>query len=413
MKYGCIGEHLGHSFSKEIHALFADYDYDLVELAPESLGAFLEKRDFCALNVTIPYKKDVIPYLDVTDSDALEIGAVNTIVNRGGKLFGYNTDVYGMTELIKATGLDLAGGKVAILGTGGTSRTAESVAKRLGAKKIRRVSRTGKDGAITYDELYSVFSDAEFLINTTPCGMFPRGGEIPAELDRLPSLRGVIDAVYNPLRTLLVLEAKKRGIPASGGLKMLVAQAIRASEHFLCTKYPPELTDKVYKKILAGKENIVLTGMPGSGKSTAGKLLAEMLSRPFIDTDELIVRKTGKTIPEIFGALGEEGFRKIESDVIEKEVMPLSSAVIATGGGAVLRKENITALRQNGRIYFLDRPLSELVPTGDRPLARCPEDLEKRYFERHDIYLRTSDCRIDTSGGEEKTAERIRKEANL
>ncbi|MBR6603938.1 MAG: shikimate dehydrogenase [Clostridia bacterium] len=410
MKYGCIGEHLGHSFSKEIHNALAPYEYEICEVERNHLDIFLEKHDFLAINVTIPYKEMVIPHLYYVSDTAKEIGAVNTIVNRDGKLYGYNTDHFGMSALIKRMGLELSGKKVAVLGSGGTSKTACAVAKDMGASEIIKVSRSVREGACTYEELYLNHENTEIIINTTPCGMYPNPHEMPIDLDRLPCVKGVVDAVYNPLRTLLVSEAKKRGICAEGGLFMLVAQAVRASEIFIDTKYSEKDTEKVYKKVLSEKENIVLCGMPGSGKSTVGALLAKELGKPFIDTDSLIVEQTGTEISEIFAHQGEKVFRDIEEEIIREKVLSISGAVIATGGGAILRENNVRALKQNGKLYFLDRPLMDLMPTDDRPLASTAEDIKKRYDERYELYKTVSDIRIDCDNLPEKIAEEIIKE---
>ena len=405
MIYGCIGEHLGHSFSREIHGKLADYPYALMEIAPENLGAFMTERPFSAINVTIPYKTAVIPYLAEIDGQAAAIGAVNTIVNRGGKLQGYNTDFYGMTALIEKAGVAVSGKKTLILGTGGTSLTAAAVAKALGAREILKVSRTGKDGAVTYEEAYARHADAEILINTTPCGMFPRGG-LPIAPERFPHLSGVIDAVYNPLRTELIRRARALGVPAAGGLYMLVMQAVRAYEIFTGQKCPSDKAEAVYREIAASKENIVLIGMPGSGKSTVGKLLAARLGRPFIDTDKRIVEKTGKEIPLIFEEVGEPGFRDIESEVI-REVSTETGAIIATGGGAILRAENVDALRANGRLYFRDRPLENLKATASRPLSSTREALTALYEARLPLYKAAADETISDTASAEDAAQRI------
>jgi len=406
MKYGCIGEHLKHSFSKEIHNTLADYKYELYEVARDNLCKFLQERDFLAINVTIPYKEAVIPHLYFIDEFAREIGAVNTVVNRNGKLYGYNTDFYGMSTLFSHSGIDARGKKVVILGTGGTSKTACAVAHSLGAREIIRVSRTKKESSIDYTELYERHTDADIIVNTTPAGMFPNIFDAPVQIHRFPSLSGVIDAVYNPLRTPLISAARERGIPAEGGLYMLVAQAVRASEIFIDTKYPAETLDKTFLKIRGEKENIVLIGMPASGKSTVGRILAQKLGRRFVDTDELIVEKTGKAIPDIFAESGECEFRDIESGVI-REVSALTSTVISTGGGAILRQENIRALRENGRINFIDRPLEKLIPTSDRPLSSDRASIEKRYNERYDIYNGSADKIIDANCAPDEVANRI------
>lgn len=393
-KYGCIGEHLKHSFSKEIHNALADYEYSIIEIAKDELGDFMKNMTHAAINVTIPYKELVIPYLDKIDSHASAIGAVNTVVKKDGKLYGYNTDFYGMTELLNHAKIDPSNKKVVILGTGGTSKTAEAVVTALGARVIYKVSRRSTSDAITYDKLYKEHTDAEIIINTTPVGMFPNTEDTPIDISEFKNLSGVIDAIYNPLSSSLILEAKKRKIPAEGGLYMLVAQAVRASEIFLDKKYPTTTLENIYKKILLEKKNIVLTGMPGSGKSTVGKIIAKKLKRDFIDTDEVIEKSYGKKISEIFSEIGESGFRAIESEAI-REVSKSCSLVIASGGGAVLKEENIKSFSKNGKIFFIDRPLNALIPTADRPLSSSKESIEKRYNERYEIYKRTADVHID------------------
>lgn len=396
MKYGCIGEHLKHSFSKEIHGALADYEYEIREIEREALGEFATSRDFLAINVTIPYKEEIMPYLYEIDDKARAIGAVNTVVNRDGRLYGYNTDFFGMTSLIRHAGVTIEGKKVIILGTGGTSKTSLAVSRALGAREIVRASRTAREDAVAYSEVYERHLDAEVIINTTPVGMFPSIFDSPIDISKFERLEGVIDAVYNPLRTELILSAKERGIAAEGGLYMLVAQGVRASEIFLDTVYPAESLEQVFNKIRREKENIVLIGMPASGKSTVGALLAEAYGRELIDTDALIAKKAGKPIPEIFAEDGEAAFRDLESEVI-REVARDTCKIIATGGGAVLRESNVRELRKNGRIYFIDRPLESLIPTDDRPLSSTREAIEKRYSERYEIYCAAADERIDAS----------------
>lgn len=397
MIYGCIGEHLKHSFSKEIHNCLADYEYELCEIPKDCLDAFMKHHDFKAINVTIPYKEAVIPYLDCVDKAAKEIGAVNTVVNKNGKLYGYNTDFYGMRMLISHAGIDLQNKKVAVLGTGGTSKTARAVANSLSAREIVTVSRTKSTDTVTYEELYKNHQDLDVIINTTPLGMFPNNFTKPIDITNFPKLSGVIDAVYNPLKTALILDAQKHGIKAEGGLYMLVAQAVLASEIFLDKKYDKEKLDEVFEKIERQKENIILVGMPSSGKSTIGKEIAKRLGRAFYDTDELIAQKSAMTIPNIITSLGEEKFRELESDVVN-EISKATGIIIATGGGVVLKDENIRVLSQNGRIYFLDRPLELLLPTKDRPLTSTKEALIKKYNERYGIYEKAADVKIDASG---------------
>ena len=398
LKYGLIGEKLGHSFSAEIHGRIGrydrpesgGYDYCLAEISSGELDSFIRSRDFLGINVTIPYKQDVIPYLDEIDETAEKIGAVNTIVNRGGKLFGYNTDFGGMRSLIRKNNFELRGKKVLILGSGGTSKTAYAVARSLEASEIICVSRSGRNGAVTYDEMYSVHSDAEIIINTTPCGMFPNTEGIPVNLECFSKLSGVVDVIFNPLATKLVRRARELGIPACGGLYMLVVQAVLAYGHFFGREYNSALADRIYSELFSEKQNIVLIGMPGCGKTTIGKLIAQSCGKTFVDTDSMITGKTGMTVNDIFKKYGENEFRKLESEAV-REASEKVGQVIATGGGAVLRSENVDALRMNGRIYFLDRPVDMLVPTQDRPLACSAEAIRKRYEERLPIYLSAAD----------------------
>ena len=411
MEYGLIGEKLSHSYSPELHAAFADYDYQLRELAFEDVHAFFQKKDFMGLNVTIPYKTHVLSYLYDVEDKALAIGAVNTIVNRKGKLYGYNTDFFGLTELIHRVGVPLAGKTVLVLGSGGTSCTACAVAIAEGAKEVQVVGRTARRVIITYEDAYERFSHADYIINTTPVGMYPNEGATPIDLSRFPNLAGVVDAIYNPLRTELVLAAQERGIPAEGGLYMLVAQAAEASRLFTGKPVSPEKIEAVYQAMLREKENIYLVGMPGSGKSTVGKLLAEELDRPFFDTDQEILCQSGaKDIPTIFATEGETAFRDMESRAVATLASGVRGAVIATGGGAILRAENVRAMHRSGRVYFLDRPLADILPTADRPLSSDREALEKRYKERYHIYCAAAHVRIPVCGDATAAAEAVGKD---
>ena len=393
MKYGLIAQKLSHSFSKEIHGKLFDYPYELREIAADQLEDFMRRREFNAINVTIPYKETVIPYLDEISETAARIGAVNTIVNRNGKLFGDNTDFLGMVALIRQAGIVIEGKKVLVLGSGGTSKTAAAVARHLGCKEVYRVSRSGRDGCITYEQAAQNHKDAEILINTTPCGMYPNIHQSPVDIEDYPQLQGVVDAIYNPLRTKLVCDALNKGIAAVGGLYMLVAQAVYAAEKFVAQSVPEEKLKEVFGQMMAQKQNIVLIGMPGCGKSTVGKELARLLNADFIDTDAEIVNKDGRPIPEIFSEEGEQGFRDLETEAI-RNIAVRQHAVIATGGGAILRQENVRLLQQNGRVYFIDRPLEALETTSDRPLSCNRQDLERRYQERYDIYLASCHKRI-------------------
>lgn len=412
MEYGCIGRKLSHSFSKIIHNELCDYDYKLVELEPDELDKFMTDKQFRAINVTIPYKQDVIPYLDFIDDMAKSIGAVNTIVNRDGFLYGYNTDFSGMKALLLRNGIDPKDKKVMILGSGGTSKTAYAVATDMGAKSVYRVSRNGNDGAITYDEMYKNHTDAGVIINTTPCGMYPNIGTAAADISRFPSLTGVADAVYNPLRAEIICEALERGISAAGGLYMLVAQAVFAAEHFTGRRFDTTDIDRVYKKIMSQKQNIVLIGMPACGKSTLGKEVAKKLGLEFVDTDTMITDREKVTIPEIFARGGESEFRRIESEMV-LEAAITGGKVIATGGGAVLNPRNVRILRQNGILIFLNRPLELIPATDDRPLSNDREKLQKLYETRLPVYRAAADAEVSITGTIAENTDRIIKECRL
>ena len=407
MRYGLLGEKLGHSFSKEIHEKLGRYRYELIEVPPEKLDAFMRERAFDGLNVTIPYKQAVIPYLDALSERARAIGAVNTIVNREGRLCGDNTDFAGLEALIGRMGLSLRGRTVLICGTGGTSKTAAAVAEALHAGEIVRLSRGAKDGAITYEEAYEKYAGAEILINTTPRGMFPDVTGVSVDLGRFPGLQGVVDVIYNPLTTRLVREARTQKIPAENGLYMLVAQAVGAAAVFLDEQFGAETVERVYREILFEKRNLVLTGMPGSGKSTIGTLLAARLGRELADTDAEIVKRAGTPITEIFRTKGEAAFRNLESEVIRELSLTGDGKIIATGGGAVLRRENVEALKMNGALVFLDRRVEDLIPTDDRPLSDDAEKMRALYQTRYPIYTKTADLTLPVRGTPEDTVNKL------
>ena len=356
--------------------------------------------------MTIPYKQAVIELLDYVDEAALDIGAVNTIVNRDGRLYGYNTDYLGMRELILNNGMDLQDATVLILGSGGTSKTAYKVAESLGAKEIIKVSRHPKNGEITYEEAYRDYSYADAIINTTPCGMYPETNGCPIDISRFTNLRAVVDAIYNPLNTRLVLSARQRGIKASGGLYMLVAQAVKASELFFDTTYDPAVLDNIFRSMEGQKKNIVLIGMPGCGKSTIGIALRDRLNREFIDSDAEIVKRAGREIPQIFSEYGEEYFRKLESEVIF-DLSKRTGIIIATGGGAVINNKNVEELKKNGELIWLNRPIEGIVPTDDRPLSNDRDKLIKLFAVREPIYRAAADREIDACDSIEGIVERI------
>ena len=408
MKYGLIGEKLGHSFSKPIHEKIAGYTYEIKEIARGDLDAFMKAKEFCGINVTIPYKADVIPYLDYIDPVAEKIGAVNTIVNKDGKLYGYNTDFGGLKMLIEKCGFDYEGKKVIIAGTGGTSKTANAVAHALGAATVLHVGRPEDAGyeGVNYENVYTLHGDADYIINTTPLGMYPNCDAYSLEVSKFNNLKGLTDVVYNPLRTRLSQKAEECGVKSACGLYMLVCQAVLACEKFTGKEFNTEkVATEIFAEIVSEKQNIVLIGMPGSGKSTIGKALSEKTGKTFIDTDDMIVSEYG-VISDIFKEKGEEYFRDIETQKV-KQAAKMNGMIIATGGGAVLKKENVDALRQNGIIVFLNRPIEDIVPTDDRPLSSDLASLKKRFEERYDIYLSSCDKEIFVDGVVENSVSKI------
>ena len=384
LKVALLGRKLSHSFSPQIHALLADYEYRLQELEPEEVGEFLQKGEFDALNVTIPYKKAVMPYLAEISEQARKIGSVNTITRTESGLRGDNTDYYGFSYMLTESGIDVAGKKCLVLGSGGASVTTQAVLADLGAVPVV-ISRSGENN---YDNL-DRHADASVIVNTTPVGMYPKNGVSPIDLTLFPHLSGVVDMIYNPRRTTLILQAKDRGIPAVSGLSMLVAQAKRANEHFFGRPLPDSITADVILKTRRQMENVILIGMPGCGKSTAGKRLAERLGFAFADTDEEIVRMTGRTPAAIIEADGEDAFRKIEHDAA-CALGKRSSTVIATGGGIVTRAENRDPLRQNGTVIYLSRPLDKLA-TESRPLT-ARSGVEALFEKRRPLYEAWADA---------------------
>ena len=406
MEYGLIGAKLGHSYSPEIYKIMVGFNYILNEIKEEDIKAFLDKKDFKGINVTIPYKQTVLPFVDYIDDAVKEIGACNTIVNRDGKLCVYNTDAPGFEALVLRSGVQIKDQKVAILGAGGASKPAQYILKKMGAKEILVTDMRDIPGCIKNDDLPN---DIDVLVNTTPCGMYPKNDTIAIDISRFPNLKGVIDIVYNPLKTPLVLEAEKRGIPAEAGLYMLVAQAYHAAQIYLGKELDYSLIEKTFQMLRDDKKNIVLIGMPTSGKTTVGKELAKSFNKQFVDIDEEIVKKIGMEISEFFKLNGEKAFRDIEEEVIA-EVSKHPSQIIATGGGSILREKNVDHLRQNGVLYFLDRPLEKLITTSSRPLSSDREALKKRFEERYDIYCKVADVRIDASGTVEDSVNAILKE---
>ena len=403
-RYGLIGEKLGHSFSKLIHEQLADYTYDLIELSPAQLDTFFAARKFAAVNVTIPYKEAVIPLLDEVDEKARAIGAVNTVVNRGGRLFGYNTDYDGLDYLLHRHGILLGDRVVMILGTGGTSKTCTALARAKGAKEILHVSRSGKGGALTYHEA-ALRRDVQVLLNTTPCGMYPDNEGMPLDPSLFPRLEAAADVVYNPLQTNFVLRAQDLGLRAAGGLEMLVAQAKSAVELFLDHPIEDDEIDQVYRSLRAQRSNCVLIAMPGAGKTTVGRRAAALLGKKFVDCDDEILAAEGRSPSEIIQQDGEEAFRVIESRVISA-LCKEGGQLIATGGGVVTRPENMLRLRQNGVILFIDRDLA-LLATEGRPLSGSFDALRQRYLERYPLYNQYCDLKLDNDETIEIAAKRV------
>ena len=396
MKCGLLGRKLGHSYSPQIHSQLAKYSYRLFEKEPEELEDFLKNGDFSGLNVTVPYKKVVIPYLDSLSPVAQQLGAVNTIVRKtDGSLIGHNTDYFGFASMVGRSSLDVRGKKCLVLGSGGASNTATAVLAELGAKVII-ISRTGENN---YDNLY-LHKDAAVIVNTTPVGMYPNTGVSPIDLELFPNLEGVLDVVYNPARTKLLLDAQARGLTAMNGLWMLVAQAKESAEWFCGQSIPDARIEEIYRKLKSQMENIVLIGMPGCGKSTIGT----MLGRTMIDADTEIVSLAGKPIPEIFAQFGEEGFRDYETKVLEA-LGKQSGLTIATGGGCVTKDRNYPLLHQNGTIFWLKRDIEKL-PTDGRPLSQATK-LEEMYRVRKPMYEKFADHVIDNNGNPADTVKQI------
>ena len=392
LKCGLLGEKLGHSYSPQIHSMLADYEYKLFEKSPEELEDFLKSGEFDGLNVTIPYKKSVMPYCAELSPTAAQIGSVNTIVRRSdGSLYGDNTDAFGFENLIVHNGIEVKSKKALVLGTGGASVTAQAVLKNLGASKVVVISRRGEDN---YENI-AKHADAEIIANTTPVGMYPNNGKAAVDLTQFPKLSGVLDVVYNPARTALLLQAEKLCIPCAGGLYMLVSQAKRSCELFTGKSIPDSEIDRIERVLSHQMQNIVIIGMPGSGKTAVSTMLAERLGRKIFDTDTIVSEKAGMTIPEIFAAQGEAGFRKLETEATA-EVGKLSGNIISTGGGVVTVADNYELLHQNGVIVWIERDTNKLARDG-RPIS-LSSDLNELYAARLPLYERFADIKADNNG---------------
>lgn len=400
MRCGLLGRTLGHSYSPQIHSDLGDYSYELFEKEPEELENFLKNGDYTGLNVTIPYKKTVLPFLDELSPTAKKMGCVNTIVRReDGSLYGHNSDFFGFQSLVRHSGIAVAGKKALVLGSGGASNTAVKALEELGAVPVV-ISRSGENN---YQNLW-LHKDASIIVNTTPVGMYPNTGAAPLDLSRFPHLEGVLDVIYNPARTQLLLDAERLGIPNENGLWMLVAQAEESAEYFTGKTLDDAIIETIYRKLCAQMQNIVLIGMPGCGKSTIGAVLAKKLNRVLVDADERIVSLAGKSIPEIFAQDGETVFRSWETKALEENGKQ-SGYVLATGGGCVTRQENYPLLHQNGAIVYLRRDIS-LLPKDGRPLSQ-KNSLDAMYQIRRSLYEAFADFTVDNNGTPEDTVKAI------
>ena len=401
MQCGLLGRKLGHSYSPQIHGLLGSYNYKLFEKEPEEVGDFLKNGNFTGLNVTIPYKKDVIPYLSQLSPAAKRLGAVNTIVRRqDGSLIGHNTDYFGFRYLVERSGLTVRGKKVLVLGSGGASNTAVAVLQELGAQVVI-ISRSGENN---YHNLH-LHHDASVIVNTTPVGMYPNTGISPIDLNLFPQLEGVLDAIYNPARTQILLDAEKQGLVAMNGLWMLVAQAKESAEWFTGSAIDQDKIPEIHACLRRQMENIILIGMPGCGKSTIGRLLAQRTGKKFVDADEALEARLGRKITDIIPQDGETVFRQMESDTLA-ELGKQSGLVIATGGGCVTRERNYPLLHQNGTILWLTRQLHKL-PTEGRPLSQ-PGKLQEMFAQRQSLYRQFADAEISNDGPVEETLTAIR-----
>lgn len=410
MEYGLIGGTLGHSYSKLIHEQLCDYSYQLCPLpTPQEADDFMHRRAFKAINVTIPYKQLVIPHCAFVDPKAKAIGAVNTVLNKDGILHGYNTDYDGFARLAAAEGVSFAGKQVLISGTGATSRTVTAVAQDAGAKNVLYASRTMGENRLSYQQA-ATHAEVEIIVNTSPAGMYPHNDECNINPADFPNLQAVLDVVYNPFATLLVQRSRALGIPASGGLAMLVEQAAAAAQLFTGRPVDPQSVKKVTRQIWADRANIVLVGMPSCGKTTIGKQLAKQLNKPFVDLDAEIVKAAGKPISQIFAEDGEAAFRNLESR-ITAQVCAESGQVISTGGGVIKRQQNVYALRQNGLVVFIDRSINGLVTGGGRPLSTNKEALQQMYNERLPLYQAAAHITVPNHGEVFNRATKAAKEA--
>lgn len=405
MEYGLIGEHLSHSFSKPIHEGLAGYEYILKEVPPQQIQDFFKKKDFKAVNVTVPYKFEALKAADVVDENAALIGSSNCLVNKDGLLYAFNTDYDGIAATFEKAGIDVRGKKAAILGIGGVSKPLEVYLKNNGAKEIVFVYYKEKENTVSYDELYKNHGDIDILINATPVGTFPDVDKSPADLSKFKNLEFVFDVIYNPFETQLLSQARKLKIPYANGLWMLVIQAVAAIKHFTHQKIDSKAVENMYVQLMRDMANIALIGMPSSGKTTLAALLAEKMEREFLEADEMIAAQSHMTIPEIFENFQEEGFRNLESQIIKKSACTHSS-IISCGGGVIKRSENMDALNQTSLVVYIKRPL-ELLVTEDENRPLISKGIENLYQERKELYENYADLTIENNGTIDEALEKI------
>ncbi len=399
-RFGLLGEKLGHSYSPQIHALLYDNEYKLYEIPPEELGEFLQTTELSGMNVTIPYKKSVVPYCAELSDTARRLGSVNTLVRREGGWHGYNTDYDGFEFMLQKTGVDVRGKKAVVFGSGGASVTVRAVLTDHGAGEVVVISRSGES---SYENL-SRYADAAIAVNATPVGMYPNNGASPADLRVLPKLEAVLDLVYNPAKTALLLQAEDLGIPCLNGLGMLVAQAKRASELFTGAAVDGAKIGEISRMLARQMGNIVLIGMPGCGKSSVGRALAKRLGRELFDADSLVEQTAGMSIPEIFEKEGEEGFRRRETAALSG-LGKRSGSVISCGGGCVTRPENLPLIRQNGAVVWIKRDL-ELLPSDGRPLSQR-HGARELYERRRELYESFADFAVENDADIDSCVEKI------
>lgn len=406
-RFGLLGEHLGHSFSKIIQERLTGLPYELIEVPREGLDDFLREAPFSAVNVTIPYKQAVLPYLSSVSDEARKMGAVNVILNRGGRLEGHNTDYYGFISLARRSGIDFRGRKVLILGAGGGAKAVKAACEAMGASVVRNAVRSPKSAEDILLSAIPADNDFNIVVNATPVGMFPQVDGVPVSVDAFPCLEGALDIIYNPLRTNFILDAKAAGVPALGGLWMVVAQAVKAAELFHSCSYPESEIETIYSELLRSRRNIVLIGMPSSGKSTIGKMLARAEGLDFLDTDAMVEEKAGMKVREVFERFGEARFREMEREVVS-EASARSGVVIATGGGVPLNPSNVRALSRGGIVVYLQTDPSRLQATSSRPLSTSREALEKMFEVRRPVYEAAADLTVDNNSSAASCLDRLR-----